>query len=233
MWSTEGRRACTLLFPGRRKRGRPAFERDLTGERTGAGGDAAKGRSILELDGKAAVEKNEYREQAFGDCWGGGSGSVPLVWVAVTQIFLTWQSGKESSERTDRILDSVNWLARSMNGALRDAERSRVESEQRASQSLAASINIARGEQRAWIGVSQMGLKDSPARVGIPLSATVVTINSGRTPAVKVRSPIAAAYMKAGTKLVHPKFKIVGLPSAGVMLPNIPQIANTIPIEGS
>lgn len=99
------------------------------------------------------------------------------------QLWLINQSNSQASDRTDRLLNNLHWLARTTDRNLEEAENARREAEEQARKVLDASIEAARTDQRAWLGFVEA---ISDATVGRPFSVRCTIKNSGKTPAIKV-----------------------------------------------
>jgi hypothetical protein len=142
-------------------------------------------------------------------------GTLFYAVAAVVQIWILKQSGEQAAEQASRIIGNLNWLARSMNSALKESRRAEEAIRRQSQAALDASIEISRDDQRAWVGVE--GFTGSIA-VGKPLDFTVAFRNSGKTPAlgliVRVRSEVRLKGDKA-------PFAYPNVPrSRGVLQPN-------------
>jgi hypothetical protein len=128
--------------------------------------------------------------------------------VFVVQICLFVRSGNQSADRTDRLLDNLNWLDRIMAKNLKEAEIARQASEKQSRDALNASIQQMQLDQRAWVG---------PIRSILPPAGSaeyygVVLTNTGKTPAKDVFSRISTKYLP--TKSVFtPTYKAQRWPS--------------------
>jgi hypothetical protein len=92
-------------------------------------------------------------------------------------------SSDTNTEQVWRAISNLNWLARTMDGNLKEAQRSETESRKQARAALNASIEASRNDQRAWVG-----LKD-PQVTLIPDKESIIKIqfsNTGKTPAISV-----------------------------------------------
>ena len=151
---------------------------------------------------------------------------------AVFQIFLAIQGGNQAADRTDRILANLNWLAQTMHGELKEAERARTASEKQSGDALRASIDSARTDQRAWIGLRDSQLKTP--EINKPFSATVIFANSGKSPALDVHwnvimvphlgsldvSKYAASSERRGLKPTTIKSRGVIVPGSALVISN-------------
>ena len=160
-------------------------------------------------------------------------GTMFYVVVAIFQ----WQLMKESSEQTSRQTDKVIAEVR------RIAEVS-DESAKQAKDALDATIENFRLEQRAWVGAVHAippeykeGGKNVYVKDGQPMKTGVKIVNSGKTPALNVRTIVSMFYWKSSDEFVPTFKKVINIgdgPSTSVLQPNATAVikARSIPEEG-
>jgi hypothetical protein len=110
-------------------------------------------------------------------------GTVFYVVVAIFQWQLMKESGEQTSRQTDKVIAEARRIADTSNESARQAKVA-----------LDATINNFRLEQRAWIGVTQVyspeytdGDNKVYLKEGQKIKAEIILINSGKTPAKRVR----------------------------------------------
>jgi hypothetical protein len=81
------------------------------------------------------------------------------------------RSGEQSTEQMWSAVGNINWMARSMDSSQKQSQVS-----------LQASIENFHLEQRAWLGLASVEMK--PMKAPDPIRATMVVLNSGKTPAL-------------------------------------------------
>jgi len=110
--------------------------------------------------------------------------------------------------------------------AMQDSADSMKETVKQGNNALNDTIKNFRLEQRAWVGPIQAisapyieGEKKSYVKEGKPVKCGVIIINSGKTPARKLRSVVSLLTLKAGEELT-PKFEIdnTTLPHSNVVM---------------
>lgn len=144
-------------------------------------------------------------------------GTIFYTIVAVFQWQLMKESGKQTSVQVDKLIDQSKRIADTSD-----------ETAHQAKVALDTTIENARLEQRAWIGITSMYSNDysqgnkifiegKMSRIG------VFVINSGKTPARNFRGFAYSQYLKAGEKPVLPKKESqrVLQGSSGVVQPNM------------
>lgn len=101
-------------------------------------------------------------------------------------------SGQGTTDQTNKLIGNMNWLARTMDGALEQNRELRESSERQSRTSLAATINSFRLEQRPYMVLLTPAFLDAPSTpvneiyipVGKPLLTNVTVRNRGKTPAI-------------------------------------------------
>jgi hypothetical protein len=101
--------------------------------------------------------------------------------AAVLQLCILKQSGEQSDRQIVRVIDNMNWLARSMDLSAKNTQ-----------DALRASIEASRNDQRAWVGImGNVRPGNYTDRLFLTFgSRTTFSIpmgNSGKSPALKVR----------------------------------------------
>jgi hypothetical protein len=99
------------------------------------------------------------------------------------------RSGEQSTEQMWSAVGNINWMARSMDL-----------SQQQTQKSLQATVDNFHSDQRAWVG--QIDSSVSEVKEGAPITFRVTIGNSGKTPALKVRTKISSAHGPKTTKFV-------------------------------
>jgi hypothetical protein len=111
---------------------------------------------------------------------------VCFQWVVMKQTLKEMQtSGNTSTNQLWQAIGNMNWMARTADGALQQAQESTNANKAQSLKSLNATIEQSRLEQRAWIGIDNWVLEKFA--VGAPVVLKVRVMNRGRTPAVDVR----------------------------------------------
>jgi len=90
------------------------------------------------------------------------------------------RGGSVATDQTWRAIRNLNWIARTMDGTLTQAQRS-----------LNASIKMTRNEQRAWVGAIEI---ITPTPTSTDHYGVWIT-NTGKTPAKKVFAKISTQYL--------------------------------------
>ena len=111
-------------------------------------------------------------------------GTLAYTGAAVFQYCLMKQTAKENSDQTDKIIAEAKSMATAAKEGLEQSKRA-----------LDASIEISRRDQRAWVGMTEVTPEWRDAegkplfiKEGARYHVGVTIVNSGRTPALKVRS---------------------------------------------
>ncbi len=94
-------------------------------------------------------------------------------------------SGQSATGQTWAAIDNMNWMARTMDGSLKESQVARGTSEKQSKAALDASILVARTDQRCWIGLQGIHYTIDAGKV---IESTIVFTNTGKTPAVNLRT---------------------------------------------
>ena len=110
-----------------------------------------------------------------------------LQWLAMRETLDDMKtSGNTSSNQLWQAIGNMNWMARTADGSLQQAQESTRTNKRQSLKSLNATIEQSRLEQRAWVGIDNWVLEKF--EVGAPVVLKVRVMNKGRTPAVDVRA---------------------------------------------
>jgi hypothetical protein len=114
------------------------------------------------------------------------AGTLFYAGAAIFQICLMKHTAKQAAVQTERLIAEANRIANSFETTLEQTKKS-----------LDASIEMARRDQRAWIGPIEVtpawrDAANNPIYIkeGAPAVFGVVIVNSGKSPALKVKSKI-------------------------------------------
>jgi hypothetical protein len=116
-------------------------------------------------------------------------GTLFYVGVAIFQVCMMRKASDVASFQTDKLVHHADRIAKSLEEA---GERSKA--------ALDASIEVARADQRAWLGIKAIILA-SPLSPGNPIDISIITLNTGKTPALDVN----LAETRAGFNESHPE----------------------------
>jgi hypothetical protein len=131
---------------------------------------------------------------------------VAAVCVAIATIFYTRyasgqldtmrqtleemkRSGQQTTDQANRVIANMNWLASSMDGSLKEAQRA-----------LDASIADSKNVLRPYVYVSKLNLL-KPVVEGKAIQAEAELLNSGRTPAIQVLTCVDLVALKSAESL--------------------------------
>lgn len=112
------------------------------------------------------------------------------------------RSGEQSTEQGWSAILNINWLARSMDWSQKVSKKAMESSEQQSQKALQASIDQFRRDQRAWVGVTDVSIKD-PVLAGHKFVWIGYVANSGKTPSLETK---ILAYYKTGFGKTPPEF---------------------------
>lgn len=124
---------------------------------------------------------------------------------------------KVSSTQTTEIKDALNRVATSMDDSVSQSR-----------EALNQTIEVARSEQRAWVGAECC---KGDLEVGKPFDVSVYLKNSGRSPAIEFRAWATAEPKKAGEKPTFTRFA-TRTPSRGILVPNAVYKIDVNPAKG-
>jgi len=156
---------------------------------------------------------------------------IAFQWIAMReQLNEMKSSGQTSTDQANRVIENMNWLAKSMDWTLKQSRAAIEASEKQSMAALDASVNTSRNDQRAWIGVTGVAgprLKDSTGREvylieNRPVHFEATALNTGKSPAFSTHtltsfhilpattafSPIYAVRDKKGTVVVQPQMEL-------------------------
>jgi hypothetical protein len=102
------------------------------------------------------------------------------------------KSGAVATDQMWQAIGNINWLARGMDGSLKQAQLAMRASEKQSQSALDASIALSRLDRRPWIGITDSRL--TQFEKGKPIKLDIREVNSGKTPAVGVRGCIRYAF---------------------------------------
>jgi hypothetical protein len=144
--------------------------------------------------------------------------------TAKEQYSLMEQTAKENSEQTDKLIAEAKSIA---SAAKENLEQSK--------QAIDASIEISRRDQRAWVGITEIippwrDPANNPLYIkeGSNFGASVTIINSGKTPALNIRSKIRLMAFPRNHKFA-PDYGNVQGQSVGVLQPQGKFKATSLP----
>lgn len=144
--------------------------------------------------------------------------------TAKEQYNLMKQTAKENSDQTDKIIAEAKSIATAARDSLEQSKRA-----------LDASIEVSRSDQRAWVGMTEVAPEWRDAdgkplfiKEGAHYHVGVTIVNSGRTPALKVRSKMRLWSFPANNKFV-PDYGNVTAQSVGVLPPQGKFIITSLP----
>ena len=149
-------------------------------------------------------------------------GTLFYAGAAVFQICMMKNIGKQTTKQTEQLITEANRIANSME-----------ETSKQSKSALQASIEMARRDQRAWIGpitMEEPTLSDANGRPvyikeGIATKFTVYIINSGKSPALNVKFTIDIYFLPSNIKFSPKNMKIRSL---GVLQPQMRYLLNVI-----
>ena len=134
-----------------------------------------------------------------------------LQWIAISG---QWKEMQSASKQTDRLIDAAERIKTSMESSVEQNKKV-----------LDASIEIARRDQRAWIGPVQVvpawrDPTNKPIYIkdGFPAKFEVVITNSGKSPARKVRTLIKFDTIPADRKF-SPNYGLLQKQSVVIIQP--------------
>ena len=129
-------------------------------------------------------------------------------------------SGNVATYQTWQAIGNMNWLARTMDEALKQGHIIRDASERQSKAALDSSISAFRLDQRAWIGF--IGVTVSNIEIGSKPTFTQIIANTGKTPAMEVKARIDNVFSRA-QQIFAPEYHDPPLaehPSISVVMPN-------------
>lgn len=125
-------------------------------------------------------------------------GTLFYTAVAIFQFCLIKESGKHTDEQIGRIIDNANWLARSSDYSEKQLENSVFQASQNAQNTISATQQQMRLDERAWVVFRYAGPKPE---LNKPWELMVHFTNTGKTPAKHVRLRCTAEWSKDETSL--------------------------------
>ena len=150
------------------------------------------------------------------------SGTLFYAGAAIFQICLMKYTAKQATVQTERLIAEANRIANSIEKTLEQSKKS-----------LDASIEMARRDQRAWIGPIEVtpawrDAANNPIFIKEGASAVfgVVIVNSGKSPALKVKSKIKFITLPADREFAPNYDKLQSQSSVVVIQP---QMRLTVP----
>lgn len=107
------------------------------------------------------------------------------------------RSGLSATDQMWQAIGNINWLARSMEGSMRQSRESLSATLKQGKVALDTSIAIAHSEQRAWIVTRTPSSPASFAAKG-PITFPVSFVNIGKTPAANVEESVRVQLIQSG-----------------------------------
>jgi hypothetical protein len=130
----------------------------------------------------------------------------------------TWWEAYSSGKQTEKIIAADERLAHGIENVFAQANNS-----------LKASIEASRMDQRAWVGVVK--LNSFNFRVGPNFSIPFDVVNSGKTPALNVRTKTALKSVENGNRFIPMYQEPTMVPSLGVIQPQVHSELTTLPVD--
>jgi hypothetical protein len=143
--------------------------------------------------------------------------AAATIVIAVAAGF-TWWEAHEGGGQTDRIIAADERIARGIENTVGQANKS-----------FNASLETARTDQRAWVGVVKLNsfnFKTGP-NYFIPFDI----VNSGKTPALNVRTKATLKTLEKGTQFIPTYQPPTTVPSLSVVQPQMHMELTTLPID--
>jgi len=154
-------------------------------------------------------------------------GTLFYACAAILQFYVLKQSSEQTARQMDRFVVEADRISNSMQDAV---ARGKIAIEASAAQSKAAldsSIELARSEQRAWVGVTEViSPKGSTDRFGVWIT------NSGRTPARNVIAKATTQYQSKEARFVPAYIDISAHRSVSVIHPGMRVRVSTLATRG-
>jgi uncharacterized membrane protein YidH (DUF202 family) len=150
------------------------------------------------LEGKPTTEdelkKMEREMTAFERSTLAWTRTVVFVYLATALLIgLQWwvmkgtldemrRSGQGARDQTNALISNMNWLARTMDGALQQNQRAMDSSQKQSKVALDASIAASRLDQRPWVWLDRFSLLSEPEE-GKDILVSYSILNGGKSPA--------------------------------------------------
>lgn len=152
---------------------------------------------------------------------GGSSQTDHLITAANTSAQAadhTANSALRFARSAERIDDGIVEAVKRLEAQANALDQSRKTSERESNKALQSSLEVSRLDQRAWMGVSTIV---GPMTLGAEFSSTVISVNTGRTPALHVTMYVSSQAVPRGgradfTKLIAVRASGVVPPSGGM-----------------
>ena len=112
------------------------------------------------------------------------------------------RSGQQATDQMWKAVGNINWMARSMDWSQKTSQHAIESSEQQNKKTLQATIDQFRQDQRAWVGVTDVSMKD-PVLAGRKFVWIGYIANSGKTPSLETK---ILAYYTTGSGKTLPAF---------------------------
>src|SRR5262249_54948644 len=113
------------------------------------------------------------------------------------------RSGKQSTEQVNIIISHMGRVASSMEGTLKQSRDAMESSARQSKAALDASIEALHTDQRAWVSIHSYDAIFSSDK---PTTITIRLTNTGKTPALKVRSAVNAQILTLRESPVFDKY---------------------------
>jgi hypothetical protein len=110
-------------------------------------------------------------------------GTVFYAGAAGFQVWLMNNGSKHADEQIGRVIGNVNWMARALDEAAKETERNNRQIAQNAEQSIRATQEQMRLDERAWVGVSGISITLDPSK---PLKFETRVVILGKSPATSI-----------------------------------------------
>lgn len=110
-------------------------------------------------------------------------GTLFYAGAAVVQLWLLHSSSKHTDEQIGRIIDNANWIARSVDYSEKQLERNTAQSAKAAADSIGATQQQIRLDERAWVGAANLSIVLDPSK---PVRTEVRVAVLGKSPAINL-----------------------------------------------
>jgi hypothetical protein len=145
------------------------------------------------------------------------AGTLFYAGAATFQIYLMKSTAEQATLQTERFIVEANRISNSMEKTLEQSKKA-----------LGASIEMARQDQRAWVGtaeVTEPNFKEDSRKVhikeGEKIAFGIVIINSGKTPARKFRAIAGNRILPSKTPFTPDYPKTIKFQSTSIIQPGM------------